>query len=267
MYNLNEIKDFKYLTFPCLEKSNNLFHCFTTRAGGISEGQFASMNLGFNTGDKQENVIENYKIIEEKLNIRIEDLVRTQQTHTNNIMYVTEKDKGKAMERLEYQDIDGLYTDKRNVALMTFHADCTPVFFFDPVKRVIGMVHAGWRGTLKNISANMVKALVNDFSCSTENIKVVIGPSLGQCCFEVDKDVADMFILTDSKYKDFMKIKGEKYHFDLWKINKYILIKEGIRASNIDIAGLCTKCHNDLFFSHRGQKGERGLMCGIIMMK
>ncbi|MFA9422168.1 MAG: peptidoglycan editing factor PgeF [Sedimentibacter sp.] len=267
MYKLNEIQDFKYLTFPSLEEHENLFHCFTTRAGGVSEGQFASMNLGFKTGDKQENVMENYKIMVEKLKIKIEDIVETHQTHTNNIRYVTENEKGRAMKEPNYTNVDGLFTNKRNVALMTFHADCTPVFFFDPVQKVIGMAHAGWRGTLKNIAGNMVKAFVNDFNCNPENIKVVIGPSLGQCCFEVDEDVADMFILVDPKYKDFMKIKGVKYHFDLWEINKYVLIKEGIKENNIEISGLCTKCHNDLLFSHRGQKGKRGLMCGIIMMK
>lgn len=267
MYNLNEIQDFKYLTFPSLEKHENLFHCFTTRLGGVSEGQFASMNIGFGTGDKEENVSENYKIMAEKLNIKIEDIVETDQTHTNNIRYVTEKDKGRAMKEPDYTDVDGLFTDKKNIALMTFHADCTPLFFYDPVKEVIGMAHAGWRGTLQNIAGEMVKAFINDFNCDAANIKSVIGPSLGSCCFEVDKDVADMFITADLKYKDFMKIKGEKYHFDLWEINKYNMIKEGMKESNIEISGLCSKCHNDLLFSHRGQKGKRGLMCGIIMMK
>ena len=267
MYKLNEIQDFKYLTFPSLEEYNNLFHCFTTRSGGVSEGPFASMNLGFGTGDKEENVSENYKIMAEKLNIKIEDIVETDQTHTNNIRYVTEENKGKAMQDPGYTDVDGLYTDKRNVALMTFHADCTPVFFYDPVRKVIGMAHAGWRGTLKNIAGEMVKAFINDFGCDPSNIKSVIGPSLGQCCFEVDKDVADLFIEANHRYKDFMEMKGEKYHFDLWEINKYIMINEGMKEGNIEISGLCSKCRNDLLFSHRGQKGKRGLMSGIIMMK
>lgn len=267
MYNLNEIQDFKYLTFPSLEKHERLFHCFTTRVGGVSEGQFASMNLGFGTGDNEENVSKNYKIMAEKLNIKIEDIVETDQTHTNNIRYVTEKDKGRAMEEPYYTDVDGLFTDKKNIALMTFHADCTPLFFYDPVKEIIGMAHAGWRGTLQNIAGEMVKAFIKNFGSDPANIKSVIGPSLGSCCFEVDKDVADMFISADLKYKDFMKIKGEKYHFDLWEINKYNMIKEGMKESNIEISGLCSKCHNDLLFSHRGQKGKRGLMCGIIMMK
>jgi len=225
------------------------------------------MNLGFGTGDKKENVSENYKIMAEKLNIKIEEIVESDQTHTSNIRYVTERDKGKAMKDPDFNDIDGLYTDKRNIALMTFHADCNPLFFYDPVKNAIGMAHAGWRGTLKNIGAEMVKALVNDFGSDPADIKSVIGPSLCQHCFEVDKDVADMFIGENQKYFDFMKINGDKYHLDLWEINKYIMIKAGMKKNNIEISGLCSKCRNDMFFSHRGQKGKRGLMCGIIMMK
>ena len=266
MYKLNEIKGFVYLTFPIFDEYDDLFHCFTTRKGGVSKGEFESMNLGFSTGDDEENVRKNFHIITESLGIKVEDIVETHQTHTNNIKYVTENDKGSVLMKTEYTDIDGIYTDKKNVALMSFHADCNAVFFYDPVKKLIGLSHAGWKGTMTNITGKMIKAL-KDLSSNPSDLKAAISPSLGQCCFEVDKDVADLFISTDIKYKDFIIIKGEKYHFDLWGINKYNMIKEGMNEKNIDIAGLCTKCHNDLFFSHRGQKGKRGLMSGIIKMK
>ena len=139
-------------------------------------------------------------------------------------------------------------------------------FFYDPDKKIIGLSHAGWKGTMTNIAGKMIRALVN-LGSNPSDLKAAISPSLGQCCFEVDKDVADMFINTDIKYKDFMIKKGEKYHFDLWGINKYNIIREGMKEENIEVAGMCTKCRNDLFFSHRGQKGKRGLMSGIIMMK
>lgn len=266
MYKLNETEDFKYLTFPILEEYDDLFHAFTTRKGGVSEGNFASMNLGLGTGDSDKNVIMNYRIMAEKLNIKIEDIVETNQTHTINIKYVTEKDKGWAMKEPEYTDIDGIYTDKRNIVLMSFHADCNAVFFYDPVKKLIGLSHAGWRGTLNNIAAVMIKAF-KEMGSNPADIKAAVSPSLGQCCFEVDKDVAEMFVSADENYKKYMLIKGEKYHFDLWKINKYNMINEGMLENNIEISGLCTKCRNDLFFSHRGQKGKRGLMVGLIMMK
>jgi len=266
MYKLNKIKDFEYLTFPIFDGYDELFHCFTTRKGGVSKGDFESMNLGFNTGDDEEDVRENYYILSECLNINLEDIVKTFQSHTDNIRYVTEEDKGRVMKKAKYTDIDGLYTDRKNIALMSFHADCNAVFFYDPVKKIIGLSHAGWKGTMTNITGKMIKAL-KDLGGNPSDLKAAISPSLGQCCFEVDKDVADMFINTDIKYKDFMIKKGEKYHFDLWGINKYNIIREGMKEENIEVAGMCTKCRNDLFFSHRGQKGKRGLMSGIIMMK
>lgn len=265
MYKFNLRENFKYLTFPVLDEYSDLLHCFTTREGGVSKGAYESMNIGFGTGDDNENVRKNYYIMAEKLDIKIEDIVETDQTHTNNCRYVTEEDKGRAMKDPEYTAIDGLYTDKKDIVLMSFHADCSAVFFYDPVKELIGLAHAGWRGTLDNITGIMIRALM-DLGSNPADLKAAISPSLGQCCFEVDDDVADLFLSKDVIYRDFMKKKGKKYHFDLWEINKYNMVKEGMDESNIDISGLCSKCHNDLFFSHRGQKGKRGLMAGLIKM-
>ncbi|MBP1925901.1 YfiH family protein [Sedimentibacter acidaminivorans] len=268
MYKINKKDNFKYLTFSSLEKYPSLFHCFTTRLGGVSEGCFSSMNLGMSTDDKREHIVRNYEILSKRLSLDLYDMVKTCQTHTSNIRYATDEDKGKIYhETPGYKDIDGLITDKQNIILSTSHADCTPIFFYDPVKKVIGMAHAGWRGTIKNISGNMIRKFVEDFNSNTKDIIAVIGPSLGQCCFEVDKDVAEIILSENKDYLQFMEVRGIKYHFDLWAINKYILLNEGLKQENIEISGLCTKCNNDLFFSHRGQKGKRGLMSGIIMMK
>ncbi|NLJ59184.1 MAG: peptidoglycan editing factor PgeF [Tissierellia bacterium] len=266
MYKINRIDDFEFISFPILDEYSNLVYGFTTRKGGVSKGNYATMNIGFGTGDSEENVSNNYRIMAEKLNIKIEDIVETDQKHTNNIRYVTEKYKGRAMMDPEYTEIDGLYTDRKNLALMTFHADCSGVFFYDPVQKIIGLAHAGWRGTVTNIVGAMVRGFVKLRSNPT-HIKAAIGPSLGQCCFEVDEDVKELFLQTNIKFKEFMVTRGEKYHFDLWEINKYNMLKEGMKEENISISGLCTKCNNDLFFSHRGQKGVRGLMAGLIMMK
>jgi len=266
MYKLNRIEDFVYVTFPIFDEYHDLLHCFTTRKGGVSKGPYESLNIGFGTGDDEENIRRNNLIVFDKLGISIEDVVETDQTHTNNIKYVDETYKGRAMKDPKYTDIDGIYTDKKNVALMSFHADCNAVFFFDPVEELIGLSHAGWRGTVTDIVGKMIKAL-SELGSNPSHLKAAISPSLCQDCFEVDKDVADMFIATDIRYKDFMVTRGNKYHFDLWEINKYNMTKAGMDENNIELAGLCTKCRNDLFFSHRGQKGIRGLMAGIIMMK
>ena len=236
--------------------------------GGVSQGPYASMNLGLTTEDCKEDVVKNYKILSENLSIDIDKIVKTYQTHSTNIKYITEEYNGNVFEKEElYKEIDGLITDKKNLALTTVHADCTPVYFYDPVNKVIGMGHAGWRGTVGNIAGKMVRKFVLDFNSNAKDIKVVIGPSLEQKCFEVDEDVAKIFKDSNPDYVEFMEVKGEKYHFDLWKINKYNVMKEGVKEENIEISNLCTKCNQDLFFSHRGQKGKRGLMAGIIMMK
>lgn len=267
MYNLNENQDFKYITFPSFENYDDIIHCFTTREGGVSSGPFESMNIGFSTGDSDENVKRNIEIMAQRLGINIYDIVETNQTHTNTVKYVTEHHKGKVFAETSFRDVDGIYTDKKNLALMSFHADCTPVFFYDPVKKVVALAHAGWRGTLLNIVGVMVRALVNDFNSDPKDIKTAIGPSLGSCCFEVDKDVADMFLNENREFIKYMEIKEPKYHFNLWEINKYLLRKEGIKEENIEVSGVCTKCNNDLFFSHRAQGGKRGLLAGILMMK
>ncbi len=267
MYRLNKKQDFEYITFPSFEKYNNLLHCFTTRKGGVSCGAFESMNIGFSTGDSDKNVKTNIEIMSKRLGIRVGDIVKTNQTHTNNVKYVSEEHKGKVFEGSSFKDIDGIYTDKKDLALMSFHADCTPVFYYDPIKEVIALAHAGWRGTLLNITGKMVREMANKFRSNPKDIITAIGPSLGQCCFEVDKDVADMFLNENKEFKNFMKTKKPKYFFDLWGINKYLLMQEGIREENIEFSGICTKCNNDLFFSHRGQEGRRGLLAGVIMMK
>jgi YfiH family protein len=267
MYTINENQDFKYVTFPSFEKFNDIIHCFTTREGGVSEGPFESMNIGLSTGDNDENVKRNIEIMAERLGINVYDIVETNQTHTNNVVYVTEEHKGRVFGETDLKDVDGIYTDRKNVALMSFHADCTPIFYYDPVKKVIALAHAGWRGTLLNIAGNMVSALVRDFNSNPQDIIVAIGPSLGMCCFEVDDDVAQMFLNENEEFKRFMEIRKPKYHFNLWELNKYLLMKEGIKEENIEVSGVCTKCNNHLFFSHRGQGGKRGLMAGILMMK
>ncbi len=150
---------------------------------------------------------------------------------------------------------------------MSFHADCTPIFFYDPVKKVAGIAHAGWRGTLLNIAGKMVRAFIDDFNSNPSDIISAIGPSLCQDCFEVDKDVAELFLNENSEFEKYMKTKGSKYHFNLWEINSFLMRKEGMEEKNIEFSNLCTKCNNHMFFSHRGQGGKRGLLAGIIMLK
>jgi len=268
MYSIEKKNGFEYITFPILKEHKELLHCFTTRKGGVSKGPYESMNLGQGTDDEIKNVKRNYRILTDKLGIDLKDIVKPYQSHTNEVRYVDEKYKGWLFKKSkDLRNVDGLITDRKNLALITIHADCTPLFFYDPVKKAAAMVHAGWRGTVDDIGGRAVESMIDKFGSNPGDIKVVIGPSLGQCCFEVDEDVAEIFLNKDDTFGNFMIKKGVKFHFDLWEINKYLLMRKGLKESNIEVSGLCTKCRNDLLFSHRGQKGKRGLMAGLIMMK
>ncbi|QSX04769.1 peptidoglycan editing factor PgeF [Sedimentibacter sp. zth1] len=266
-YTVHFKNNIKYLTFPILEPYSELFQCFTTRVGGVSEGCYASLNLGFGTDDKFDNVFKNYEILSKAVNIDINNFVTTAQTHTNNIRIVTNKDKGKGVtKKRDYENIDGLITNESNIALVTTHADCTPLFFYNPKLKIIGVAHAGWKGTLYKIAENMIDVFVHNYNSKPEDIIVGIGPSLSQYCFEVDIDVAELFINVDEKYKDFMYGKGSKKYIDLWAINEYLLVKSGVKKTNIENMKLCTKCNMDLFYSHRGQHGERGIMASVMQL-
>ncbi len=201
-YNVIKKDNIEYLTVPILEKYDELFHCFTTRLGGVSKDCYDSLNLGLGTDDDKENVLKNYELLAKSIGIDVGDFVTSFQTHTKNIRIVSSLDKGKGVTKeRDYRDVDGLITNEKNIALVTTHADCVPLFFYDPVNSVIGVVHSGWRGTLYSIAKEMVNKFVDIYNSNPSNILVSIGPSLCQDCFEVDEDVKDMFINENPFYK------------------------------------------------------------------
>jgi len=267
-YSINEAKNVQYLTSPRLDSFNEIFHCFTTKIGGVSKDCYESLNLGLGTDDDIQNVLENYHILAEDIGIEAGDFVTSFQTHTKNIRIVTSIDKGKGVTKeRDYKDVDGLVTNEKNIALVTTHADCVPLFFYDPVNKVVGIAHSGWKGTLYKISEEMINKFVHDYNSNSSDILVCIGPSLCQDCFEVDIDVKDMFLNENQHYEEFMYHVGKKSYIDLWAINEYILINNGVKKENIDNMNICTKCNMDKFFSHRGQHGKRGIMAAVIMLK
>ncbi len=284
----NKWEDVEYLTFPKLEETGIVEHLFTTRLGGVSEGMYASMSLKFDIGDDPERVLENYRRIGEILHCDRDHMVASHQTHTTNIRVVTEADAGKGVVRpRDYSDIDGLVTDCPGLALVTFYADCVPLYFVDPVKRVIGLAHSGWRGTVERMGACMVRKLQEEYACEPKNILVAIGPAICQECYEVSEEVACRFADLESRMKEEKRtllksgiydnfsngkvcVPGEKpgkYQLDLWLANALILCEAGICASRISIADICT-CHNpDYLFSHRASMGKRGNLAAFLMLK
>ena len=267
--NINTKNGITYITFPKLEKTGITNHLFSTRLGGVSTGKYASMNVSFNNGDTRENVLENYRRLCDCIGIEAKSLVLSRQTHTDNVKVVTADHCGTGIFKDSFSDIDGLITNQRGVALVTQYADCTPLAFLDPVKRVIATSHAGWRGTVKEIGKKTVKKMVNEFGCNTDDIIAGIGPCIGQCCYEVDDPVFKEFVKLS--YLDLSKILTPKdngrYMLNLVEANKQILINAGIKEENIDFSDICTCCNADSLHSHRASKGERGNLALIIALK
>ena len=258
-----------YITFPKLESTGIVRHLFSTRIGGVSIGRYKSMNLSFLNGDTRENVLENYRRLCSCIGIATESLVLSRQTHTDNIKIVDKNDCGTGIYKPSFTDIDGLITNSPSVALVTQYADCTPLLFCDPVKRVIATSHAGWRGTAKEIGKKTVQKMSLAFGCEPNNIIAAIGPCIGNCCYEVDEPVFKEF--SKLSYLDMSKIftekPNEKYMLDLVEANRQILVHSGIKESNIDLSDICTCCNCDMLHSHRATNGERGTLAAIIELK
>ncbi len=262
---INHSGELTYITFPRLTATGAVRHTFSTRLGGVSGGQFSSMNLSFNNGDSRENVEKNYEILCSAVGIDVSHLVLSRQTHTDNVRTVTADDRLIGYSRPSFQDVDGLVTAERGVALVTQYADCTPLLFCDPVKRVAATSHAGWRGTAKGIGRVTVEKMVNEFGCRREDIVAAVGPAIGSCCYEVDTPVYDVFcnlgIPLDGVFK---RVDSDHFMLDLKLANKLILMSAGVLEDNIDVADICTCCNSEELHSHRATAGKRGNLAAII---
>ena len=263
---INKNGELVYITFPRLEACGAVRHTFSTRLGGVSEGQFATMNASFSGGDSFENVQENYHRLCGAVGIDISHLVLSKQTHTNNVRVVTKADCGTGYTKPSFNNVDGLITNEAGVALVTQYADCTPLLFCDPVKRVCATSHAGWRGTVSGIGMVTVKKMIAEFGCNPEDIIAAIGPCICRNCYEVDTPVFDAFVDSGIDITDVFVEGCDDNHFmlNLVAANKNILLSAGIREENIDISDICTCCNADKLHSHRATGGKRGNLAAII---
>lgn len=240
---------------------------FTTRHGGVSSPPYDTLNLSFQRPDRKENVIENYKRLSEKTGIPVERMVSARQVHGSVIAIVNSSHRGMGIVREStLGDADGLITADRDVALMTIHADCVPVYLYDPAEKVIALVHSGWRGTLQNIAAKASGLMESRFNCRSRNIHAVIGPHIRRCCFEVGAEVKREFAEVFPNCRDLLEPSGEKYRIDLSEIIRRSLLENGLTTDNILDVGRCTVCESMLFFSHRAGKGTSGAGAGLFMM-
>ena len=256
-----------FLTFPAFSAFPFVRHAFSTRIGGASQGEFASMNLAFGRGDSDENVRENYRRFCRAVGFEAESLVSSAQDHHTRIRRVGKAQRGVGIWKPnDQQSVDGLITDEPGVTLVTHYADCVPVFLLDPRRKAIGLAHAGWRGTAAKIAAAAAAAMTREFGCRSQDMLAAIGPSIGPCCFEVDAPVRDEFAaLTELRPAEFIRDDGNgKYYIDLWEANRRILVQAGVPQASITVAGICTKCNADILFSHRATGGKRGGLSAFL---
>lgn len=241
-------------------------HCFSTRFGGVSEGALASLNLGVHRGDRPANVLENYRILGRAVGFAPKQTVFTRQVHSDIVERVGKAQCGRGLIVPVDAPCDGLVTDEPGVALTVFSADCTPVLLYDPVRRVIGAVHAGWRGTAAGIAAKAAQKMQTDFGCDPKNIRAAIGPCISQCCFETDADVPSaMRDALGAEAETAIRPAGEKYYVNLKECNAIWLRRAGVEQ--IDSAEACTACQPERFWSHRRVGNERGSLAAVIMLQ
>lgn len=252
-----EIKDnIRYIIVPRLQELG-LKHLFTTK----------DMDIGLTTNDSAEDVANNLKKILDFLEVDPKVFCSTQQTHSKNITLIENPNQGIEYEFGRYfPDSDGLITDKTNIATITRFADCTPIVLFDINKKVFANIHSGWKGTLQRIGANGVDLMKESYGSNPKDIIAVIGPTIGNCDFEVDDDVADQFKDEFGYMSNIITKKDDiKSLIDLQTINKNILLESGLLIENIEVIDLSTVA-SDFLHSFRRDKGKFGLMGSVVVM-
>ena len=261
----------RYLSFPLLADTGLVSHGFSTRVGGVSQGQYAAMNFTFTRGDKQEHVMENYRRMAGVLEVDVNKMVLSFQTHTTNVRKVTREDGGKGIVKTrDYRDVDGLITDVPGITLVTFYADCVPLYFLDPVHRAIGLSHSGWRGTAGRMGKVTLEAMAGEYGTNPGDVLCCVGPSICRDCFEVGEEVILEFKSQfDQKYwkELFYQKENGKYQLDLWKANQIILKEAGVEEERIQTTDICTRCNPDYLFSHRVMGNARGNLAAFLSLK
>ena len=261
-----------YLSFKALEDTGMVINGFSTRLGGASKGRFATMNFSYSRKDDPADVLENFTRMADALGVERDRMVVSYQTHTTNVRRVTREDEGKGVIReRDYRNVDGLITDVPGITLVTFYADCVPLYLVDPVHHAIGLSHSGWRGTVRRMGQVTMDAMKEAFGTRPEDVTACIGPSICRDCFEVGEEVAEAFAdAFDPKYRDALyraNAKPGKYQLDLWKANEIIFQEAGVPKEQIHTTNICTMCNSDYLFSHRSVGEERGNLAAFLSIR
>ncbi len=258
----NSTGELVYYQFESLPPGEVLHGVFT-RLGGVSRKPFESLNLSVSVPDNPDAVAENRRRFYGAMAVDRVKVARTVQVHGANVAAVGPADLGKV-----HPATDGLVTDSPDLPLVMAFADCTPILLHDPVRSIVGIVHAGWRGTVAGVCQAAVAKMVQAYGCRPADIRAAIGPAIGPCCYEVGADVVDAvetaFGTANSVLRPSSK-DGARLYFDQWAANEFALRQTGIMQ--VERADLCTACHVDEWFSHRAEGGQTGRFGAIIALR
>ncbi|MFC0214168.1 peptidoglycan editing factor PgeF [Paenibacillus chartarius] len=248
---------------------------FTSRHGGVSEAPYGTLNCGLHVQDAPEHVVTNRRRLASAAGVPFETATYAEQVHGTHVAVVgdAELGAGRSDRETALPDTDALITNRVGVSLNLMYADCVPLYFYDPVRKVIGLAHAGWKGTVGNIAQATVRRMTDIYGCKPEHVRAAIGPSIGSCCYEVDEAVAakvrpllDTLETTEEDRARILSPGREigKYQLGLQSLNRLLMTKAGILSVHIEVTMLCTGCSTDRFFSHRKEGGRTGRMVAWI---
>ena len=246
-----------------LNKFTNLKHCFFSRKDGVSEGYYKSLNCGLGSNDDEKNVLKNLELVSNKINCKKESLITLNQKHTNQVVHFNNDSSVK-----NKLTGDAIVSEVKNIGIGILTADCAPIFFYDPKKKIIGCVHSGWKGALNGIIKNTIKKF-NELDSKNSDLIAVVGPCIGKKSYEVQKDFFNKFISFDKNNKNFFnKVNNDKFLFDLRGfINKQIL---NLDIKNIENIEMDTFSQNDFFYSYRrsqlNKENDYGRCISVILM-
>lgn len=236
-------------------------HAFYTRLGGVSEGAYSQLNLGGTNGDRPEHVRANHIKLFENFGMPFESRFDVWQVHGDTIHFTDTP----RPETQKHQPGDAIFTQNPDVTLIMRFADCVPIMIHDPEKKVVGLVHAGWQGTLIEVGAVAIRAAVKQYGCNPATMRVGIGPSICGHCYQIGAEVRSQFYKKwGEKAFDFIAESSNGYHLDLWAANEWILRSAGIQQ--LEQSHLCTAENLHEWYSYRKEKGLTGRFAAAISL-
>lgn len=247
---------------PSLLDLGFVAHAFTTRVGGQTPAPYDYFNLGGNIpGDEfKRDAKENRSRLCDGLSIKYSDLVVPGQVHSKNVELINERSQIP-----DLKGVDGLVTDRSETPLLLHFADCVPVIVVDKVARVIGIFHAGWRGTAQNIVSHGVERMISELNANPANMVGVVGPAIGSCCYPTSDEVAQALTGTVKDAEGLIGTNGSQPAPDIKAFNALQLLESGIQE--VDVSDYCTACNPSMFYSHRQSGGTTGRQGALVSLR